>query len=114
MGKGVILVDLDGVLAEYRSHQGWEVIGAPIMAMVFRVQDWLADGYEVRIFTARVAEDKDYDVEYIRTMIEDWTETCIGTRLAVTNQKDRSMRALYDDRAYRVEFNSGRVLGEEE
>jgi hypothetical protein len=53
-GNGWIGVDLDGTLAHYEGWKGQEHIGEPIAPMVERVKGWLAEGREVRIFTARV------------------------------------------------------------
>ena len=117
-------VDLDGTLAQY---DGWNdgAIGAPIPAMVERVRGWLAEGKDVRIFTARVGlqpdafsvESQRYaDAEFVAaetTKIQDWCEQHIGVRLPVTNVKDFGMVALYDDRAFRVEKNTGRIIGDE-
>lgn len=113
--RGVILVDLDGTLAHYEGWQGPQHIGSPVPAMVARVKAWLAEGREVRIFTARVApEDGDFeDVEKWRKAIEDWCVVHIGQRLAVTCIKTRSAILIYDDRARQVEANTGRVIGED-
>lgn len=119
MSNGWIGVDLDGTLARYDGWKGADHIGEPIPGMVNRVKQWLAEGKEVRIFTARVdggeaaiaAGDMNgehfRDVERIRLTIQDWTEKHIGARLRVTNVKDYSMRELWDDRAVRVICNSG-------
>src|SRR5690606_8648384 len=50
---GWLAVDFDGTLAEHTSWQGPEHTGAPVSRMVRLVKNWLADGREVRIFTAR-------------------------------------------------------------
>ena len=52
---GWIGVDLDGVLAKYDGAMG-NAIGEPIKPMLAKVQDWVAAGREVRIFTARVSD----------------------------------------------------------
>lgn len=52
---GWIGVDLDGTLAHYDGWKGADHIGAPVPAMVERVKAWLANGREVRIFTARIS-----------------------------------------------------------
>lgn len=117
--KGWIGVDLDGTLAEYHGWVGVDYIGAPIPCMVERVKKWLAEGKDVRIFTARVdggtvalsmgdsLGELFRDVERIRTMIQDWCEEHIGARLPVTNVKDYGMVELWDDRAVRVVLNTG-------
>lgn len=107
-----IAVDLDGTLAHYVSGQGVKFVGAPIPAMVERVKAWLADGKLVKIFTARVCglrgpEDRQEQV----SMIQAWCLEHIGQSLEVTAVKDFHMIELWDDRAHRVEKNTGRVLG---
>ena len=54
---GWIGVDLDGTLAEHywpaKGDYDPTRIGDPIPMMVERVRGWLAEGREVRVFTAR-------------------------------------------------------------
>lgn len=88
--------------------------------MVDRVKQWIANGQDVRIFTARVAASgklnaigKIDSIEFAesqRALIQDWTEMHIGHRLQVTATKDFAMLALWDDRAVRVKRNTGDVL----
>lgn len=113
-------VDLDGTLAEYHGWNGG-AIGAPIPAMVERVRAWLAEGKEVRIFTARVAAsgrknldgilDDEAFAQTVRPKIEEWCLQHIGQILPVTCKKDLQMIELWDDRCVHVEANTGRVLG---
>lgn len=117
--SGWIGVDLDGTLAEYGGWVDETHIGNPVPGMAFRVRKWLAEGKDVRIFTARVdggevailmGNDegvKFRDVERIRSIIQDWTEKHFGVRLPVTNKKDYGMVELWDDRAIRVKANEG-------
>jgi len=100
-------VDLDGTLAQYDGDV--EDIGPPIPAMVERVKAWLAAGETVKIFTARMAHDPD---GLIKRKIQDWTEEHLGQRLEVTNAKDPGMTELWDDRAMRVERNTGELKSE--
>jgi len=125
--KGWIGFDLDGVLAEYHGFQNTFEIGAPIPCMVTKVKQLLADGWQVKIFTARVdggiifgqmnpSLDRNIvelyrQVGLITKMIQDWTEKHIGARLPVTCQKDAGMQCLYDDRCVQVENNTGRITG---
>jgi hypothetical protein len=107
-GSGWIGVDLDGTLAHYEQFQGLAHIGEPIPAMVARVQAWLADGREVRIFTARVTDEGDArDLARVRELIGAWCEKHIGRRLPITNVKDYSLDELWDDRAVQVVKNTG-------
>ena len=111
--SGWIGVDLDATLAEYNGWVHETHIGPPIPAMVARIKQWLAEGREVRIFTARVYQpdlpgnQPRLSVDEIRKAIEDYTELHIGTRLRVTNEKDFGMIELRDDRAVRVRPNTG-------
>lgn len=101
---GWIGVDLDGTLAHYGGWQGPLHIGQPIVPMVTRVKGWLAEGKEVRIFTARVAEDPDGKWE---KAIKEWCKLHIGQELPVTCCKDYGMIELWDDRCIQVIPNTG-------
>jgi hypothetical protein len=105
-GRRWIGVDLDGTLAEYHHWMGIEHIGEPVPAMLERVKGWLAEGVEVRIFTARVCRPAHRGAAIRR--IGDWCEMHGLPRLPVTNVKDYGMIELWDDRAVRVETNIGR------
>lgn len=109
MSKGWIGVDLDGTLAVGSHSYDPFHIGEPVPAMVACVQSIIQEGYEVRILTARVCQ-QELEREAVRTLIEDWTEVHIGKRLVVTNEKDYDMIEFYDDRAIRVERNTGRIF----
>jgi len=115
--SGWIGVDLDGTLAKYGSWNGGQ-IGDPIPLMVERVKQWIAEGVEVRIFTARVGSGGGYSLESgrsddnefaseQRTLIEEWCEKHIGIKLPVTATKDFRMIELWDDRAVQVIVNTG-------
>lgn len=122
--NGWIGVDLDGTLAHYDSWRGIEHIGAPIVPMVARVKRWLAEGHEVRIFTARVDGGEvaigmgdqngvaHRDVARVRMFIEAWCLQHIGQILPITNVKDYGMHELWDDRAVQVHPNTGFALGQ--
>lgn len=109
--SGWIGVDLDGTLAEYHGWKGEAHIGPPIPLMRDRVLDWLANGQEVRIFTARVAGP---DPTVVISVINRWCEQVFGRRLPITNRKDFGMIELWDDRAITVEQNTGRAIGREQ
>lgn len=125
--KPWIGIDLDGTLAEYNGWQGPEHIGAPIEKMVERVKAWLAEGKDVRIFTARVSypNPADLDVsteeyakrkneaEIARLAINIWCARVFGRYLPITNQKDYGMVFCVDDRCKQVIPNTGVLLEEE-
>lgn len=116
MAQGWIGVDLDGVLAVY--PHSFPEIGPPIPTMVERVRGWLADGKDVRIFTARVAvvpglrntDGQEADVVFAveqRTKIRAWCEQQFGCVLPVTATKDFLMYELWDDRCVQMLSNEG-------
>lgn len=115
--KGWIGVDLDGTLAHYDGWKGPEHIGEPVPEMVRKVKLWLAEGKDVRIFTARVSKRLELDdrssteelreADRIEVMIGDWSEKHVGVRLPVTCSKDYGMIELYDDRCVYVFQNEG-------
>lgn len=108
--NGWIGVDLDGTLAVHNSGDGVDQIGEPIAPMVERVKNWLAQGIEVRVFTARLAFDPDHPAASVYTqhrMICDWCKEHIGQELRVTSMKDFNMIELWDDRCVQVIPNTG-------
>lgn len=111
--SGWIGVDLDGTLAEYGTWQGPGHIGKPVPAMVERVKQWIAEGRDVRIFTARVAGAGrdlagEYDPDEDYQPIFDWCKKHIGKELPVTCKKDFGMIDLWDDRCVQIVPNTGR------
>lgn len=95
-------VDLDGTLAEYGEWRGLEHIGKPIPVMVRRVKEWLAEGKQVKIFTARVTHGQKA-VQHIH----EWLIAQGLPALEVTNVKDFDMIELWDDRCVSVITNTG-------
>lgn len=122
---GWLGVDLDGTLAHYDEWVAYDVIGEPIPAMVERVRAWIAEGREVRIFTARVDASygkilecrktgRTYSREDVERAIRRWlADRCSLPPLAVTCVKDYAMIELWDDRCVQVVPNTGRTLAEE-
>src|SRR5580765_1250923 len=114
---GWIAVDLDGTLAEYAGWTGDPyVIGKPIPKMVDRIKQWIREGKQVRIFTARVSPEpwRHSDNEalqlYLETVtlcIQRWCSKNIGVELPITYKKDASMIELWDDRAVQIIPNTG-------
>ena len=112
---GWIGVDLDGTLALTVSNT--REIGAPIAPMLARVHDWLDQGLEVRIVTARVGAsgvvlrdgtvDDQRNAERQRALIDAWCVEHVGQSLPITASKDIRMLELWDDRAVQVVTNAG-------
>ncbi len=125
MSMGWIGVDLDGTLAYYDRWRGPYHIGEPIPAMLARVKKWIAEGREVRIFTARVeggtaaltmgGEDRDRSqhVASVERCIRAWCKKHIGHELPVTCKKDFGMIELWDDRCIQLIPNTGRTIADE-
>lgn len=106
--NGWIAVDLDGTLAKYTEFLGPTVIGEPIPLMVERVKKWLTLSQEVRIFTARVADQSTRSA--VTVAIQNWCILHIGQILPITCKKDHQMIELWDDRCIQVEPNTGRRI----
>lgn len=145
---GWIGIDLDGTLAQWGTrdpltgyiHYDVTVIGAPISRMVDQVKLLLAEGKELRIFTARVGPATDdecrnalervtpeqaaaaglipftsqdpqqYWDAYQRNMINIWQGEHLGVVLPITATKDFHMWQLWDDRCIQVITNTGETL----
>lgn len=118
--SGWIGVDFDATLAYYDGWKGPEHLGEPIPKMLDRVKAWLAEGREVRIFTARVGAtgrvNKDGlpdDAAFAagqRARIEAWCMKYLGAKLAITASKDFEMVELWDDRCVQVQPNTGDLV----
>lgn len=109
--SGWIGVDLDGTLAYYEGWQGPTHIGPPIPAMLERVKKWRENGWEVRIFTARVSTPDDKERAEVIRAINAWCNAHLGAVLPITNVKDYGLVELWDDRAVQVEQNTGMAVG---
>lgn len=105
--SGWIGVDFDGTLAHYEGWQGATVFGKPIPAMVQRVKNWLARGYEVRIVTARVSKQEGVDTAAVFFALNEWVKQHIGMSLPIVDNKDFAMIELWDDRVVQVVQNTG-------
>jgi len=96
-GDGWIGVDLDGTLAHYDHYRGDDHVGKPIEPMVKRVRQWVDEGRDVRLFTARKPH----------VAIRRWMKEHLGVIIPITSTKDSDMQVLYDDRVVQVERNTG-------
>lgn len=112
--QGWIGVDLDGTLAKYDGWQGIEHIGEPIPQMLERVKKWVAEGCDVRIFTARAyrmlypqGTPERLEAELVIKHIHAWLWENGLPPLHVTCFKDFGMVELWDDRCVQVIPNTG-------
>lgn len=102
--------DLDGTLAEHQSgdiaRHGPMHIGAPIPSTLRRVQQALAQGHDVWIFTARVSPEHG-DTTAIVEAIVAWCLQHVGRRLEITAIKLARFDEIWDDKAVRIQKNQG-------
>lgn len=98
-------VDLDGTLAEEQKPFQEYGIGAPVPAMVKKVQDAIALGELVKVFTARLAVPETHD--RLQVVIREWTKKFVGVPLDSTCVKDPGMKEIWDDRARQVVKDTG-------
>lgn len=91
-----IAVDLDGTLAKTTNDGS---IGAPISAMVELVKAWDDAGRTVVVFTARPENNF--------PSIRSWLEENKLPNFDITNIKSPEFSEIYDNRAIRVEKDTG-------
>lgn len=99
-----IAVDLDGTLASYDGWNGAEHIGEPIKPMLRLVRLWTSEGKKVVIFTARAADKKNIPI------VKEWLKKHNLGDLEVTNVKTPDIGEFYDDKAFHVVKNTGKVV----
>lgn len=111
--KKWIGVDFDNTLAtDTTDRTDPYILGEPIEAMVFRVKDWIAKGYWVKIFTSRMnpysyTTGKPRDLEKMEKCIKQWCIKHLGKELECTAMKDGLLEVIWDDRAVRVIKDKG-------
>lgn len=106
-------VDFDKTLAEFELN-GIEYIpgktGNPIPKMVNRVRRWLEEGDEIVILTARMWSGKPADILALeRRGIEKFCMDNFGEIFEVTSEKSPHIDEIWDDKAVRVEANTGEI-----
>lgn len=103
-----IALDLDRTLAKCTGD--YTKVGEIIPSMVFKIKKWLARGYKITIFTARVSTN-DWHTESIaneqKKMIFDWMVANGLPAMDITSDKHPSFTHIIDDRAFHVIPNSG-------
>jgi hypothetical protein len=106
--RGWIGVDLDGTLAHYDGYKGPGHIGEPIQPMLARVNQWLMQNKQVRLFTARASSShpQEFRDAFMRAWIT-WSLKHLGLILPVTAEKDMYLDELWDDKAVQVVRNTG-------
>ena len=107
MSRPWIGLDLDGTLAHFDTWKGNADIGKPIPKMLCIARACIANGFKVKIFTARVCNGPDA-FPPIRKWLK---ENGLPPDLEITNVKDLDCLEIHDDLAIAYETNTGKRLG---
>lgn len=108
-----IAIDFDKTLAYHESAWMNTKVGEPIEPMVELLKTWLAKGYPVAIFTARVSPTwhSIAEIQKARKDIREWLKSQgIEQELEITCEKQPVFSHIFDDRAYHVAANMGRIF----
>lgn len=100
-----IYIDFDGTTATQKDGYQRE-IGEPIMPMIDRINKWIKQGHNITIFTAR-AENMNISE---KLDIEMFCVKYFGRVLPITAIKHHECDLYIDDKAIRVERNTGKLL----
>lgn len=107
--------DFDGTIAHtVKGKFKPEHIGEPIPKMIFLLKQYINDGKEVKIFSARVSTNGTipsiYNALLSRFYMNKWCIKHIGRKIDIVCQKDFLMVKLYDDLAIRVIKDTGEIV----
>jgi hypothetical protein len=89
--RRTIAIDFDGVMHTYDGFKGIDVFGEPLPLARERVEQLLARGHDVVVFTTRVA-----------ALVREWLQKYDFPALSVTSTK-QPFWVIIDDRALRFE-----------
>lgn len=106
-----IALDFDKTLAYHESSWGISRVGEPIPSMLKKVKEWVAKGYKITIFTARLSHDLVQSKAQER-LIKDFLAKNDLPDFDVTSTKKPYFSHIIDDRAYHVFPNTGILQGE--
>ncbi len=99
--KKSIAIDLDGTLAHFDGWKGIHDIGDPIPNVLAKLKEKRAEGYAIKIFTARCSDLR------AKFFIKRWLEKHDIPYDDITNIKDSSMKEIWDDLAKPLVRNEG-------
>lgn len=106
-----IALDFDGTLASYDTWEGqFNNVGEPIPLMVAHLKSWLAKGYKVSIFTARLSHSEFQSAQSIAAIQKFLTDNGLPI-LPITCMKMFYFTHFFDDKAFHVEKNTGKIIG---
>lgn len=112
MAKEIIACDLDGTLAHYDGWKGIGHIGCVIPSVKQAIQNAIARGDEVWIFTARVSDPT--EASEAANVIDRWLEANGLGPLTITATKHKFFTQFWDDRALQVIKNAGTFVIEDD
>ena len=98
-------IDLDETLAYYIGPSGNTEIGPAILEIMVIAKRWLAEGKDVRLFTARAGFPGEVE------KIETWLLEHDLQDMVITNVKSHGLTLLLDDRVREVVGNTGIIIG---
>lgn len=101
-----IYIDFDGTIVTQKDGYQRE-IGEPIMPMIDRINKWIKQGHNITIFTARASKWVD---NFEKLDIEMFCVKYFGRVLPITAIKHHECDLYIDDKAIRVERNTGKLL----
>lgn len=122
-GRGWVGFDLDGTLIKHCTQEEVVryILGEPIAEVVQLMHKEKANGYELKIFTARVSMGcnplehtmarRIFVIKQTKA-IQEWSKIKFGEIYDVTCQKDFNCIRIYDDRAMRVICDTGKLCCE--
>lgn len=113
--------DLDGCAAKSIEPFDAGRIGEPIASIVDLMYEMMRQSKRIKIFTARVCEtgqlshisghiaDRAF-ADWQHSLITLWNKRNLGRDIEVTCIKDFLCLEIYDDRAWRVAKNTGKIV----
>lgn len=105
--------DLDGTLAvDTPNRLNDTIIGKPIIPIVNIAKKLIAEGKEVRLFTARAYKGNRTNAEHEEVLyaLKKWCVEYIGKEIPITCCKDHDIVHIYDDKAIAVRYNTGEII----
>ena len=108
---GYTAFDLDGTLAIDTPNRNNDTeIGEPVIPMVELAKKLIAEGEDVRIFSARAWQPVPDMRKLVYNAINQWCIQHIGQALRIMYYKDHDLERFYDDKAVSVQKDTGRIL----
>ena len=107
-------IDFDGTLAKEVEPYNPREAGPPISSTIKLVKQWMKDREKIVIFTSRVCSTAHTitEIRYARKLITAWCRHYLGRSFPITAEK-HPKAIMYDNRAHRIETNTGKILAQE-